>query len=903
MTRDPPPGGKKSPTRPPTITTSAAVAAARPNTSTILEQIIHRRGRNNTTGSSSLHEPLKKSMSSYHHHHHHEPLPYPATVGINLYGDWGGQDDSVNNLQVDPAIYDYNDDDDDDDDVSEAGSEFTADYSRHRLNHENDDLIPCPLEDLDDESSLSSQGSFGVEDNGDNNEDDDWSYESTNASSAVDSRALARQRPSHDNQYLLNQDPTDFSLDEDPLFNADGTVKAFDMSLSSPRKALPRTVQEGQESWSDDDDDDGDNKKKSEKYLSFVPEKVWKETEHGNWVAQSVHADITVSTSSQTPHPASIGSSIIVPFPHPAAPPVRRNSSLSTASTDSSVESFATKDKSYPISPVALPSNPTTTITTTTKGPVIPLRPDPKLRVDDSSSEDEGSFADELQRQQRALSTTLEEVLVFSDNEEVQEKANPSTMVVADVNKLSQQSPTQKSVADLKSSPREKKKGRRTSASNMGALINKYSVETGDAGDNDKDHAFQKHRRSKSHQNPIVPTPLSPTLTMGDKPSIPRISILSQSTPHGHMENESPIATVEDPLQYSMDFSQSLRISPTEHRAPLKVRQFAASFILPPEVVCGLDSILILFFLILKDHSKRPHKKRKSPKNEKKSSKKKNASKPNTNETEGVPGENHAATDQINSDQKVDGIDFLDDDCSVGSDASNDSLDAAVGKQSSKKDSKKKKTKDKDRIRKRGRKSDWWGADDDDDDDNNNNEYGAEDAAHKVSGVADRVEAIFANKQIIFHTTLHDDPPTSQNPSIPEAKPETKVRGRSIPVEEEHQHQHQPQTIRVKSKAAEEETQESKPRREESTRIRSKSKSRGRSVSKDRSSKASRSLSKSKDASSVSNGSRSRSKSVNKEKFRSRSTSCNNPKVIDRTKSDGNLRRRVKKDSSFYKIK
>ena len=142
-----------------------------------------------------------------------------------LYSGWAN--DSATGIQVDPSLYDQ-----DFDDVSEAGSDFTDDYSRHRLDDERFG-IGASHEDFDDES-LSSMGSYVGE-----MDDDDLSHSSF---SSTDSRHLVRdawRSSCYFQEGLLSEDISESTVEEDPLFNAHGTLHLLMSAPSDECKKPP----------------------------------------------------------------------------------------------------------------------------------------------------------------------------------------------------------------------------------------------------------------------------------------------------------------------------------------------------------------------------------------------------------------------------------------------------------------------------------------------------------------------------------------------------------------------------------------------------------------------------------------------------------------------------------------
>ncbi len=719
--------------------------------------------------------PLKKTLSAH--------LPRVVAIGggatgtaaggrhlVNLYGDWSH--DSVTELQVDPAIYDF-----DYDDVSDAGSDFTEDYSRHRVSIGDAGGV-CNKDDYyydDDESSLSSAGSFG--------EEDDWSAASSNASSAADSRVLHRKvqssytgdtspqgtplvNTSSYEDHLLD-DPTEISVEEDPLLDMSGALKLFDEPAS--KHPIPMNEVEF-DTWSDEDP--------NESLAPSEPSRIWKETPDGSFVPQSEKWSINDQKATRIPPP----------------PPQPLKSFLSQPSIHSeesaySVDSFA--GERTPPSKRKTFSNETgqgrtrrnkrDEARTPPPRPASPLQPDAKLKVDTSDEEDETDFAPPV-----ALST-LDEVLVFSDDEK-----DKSTI----------QAPK--------------------------PLLREKSLQV---------------RRSGS-PNPIVPTPLS---------------ILSQSLPARHWENMS----VNDSMQYSVDFTR-IRISPSEHRAPLK------------------------------DHSKRPRKTNKKHKDAKKSKKKssnlssklKGSSRSLGASKSAIVGTSETdAESMAESASSTQHEEYYDDAVSLVSKDSLDSMDATgvskrtrskmtqVLEQKARKAEKKKRKKEK--VRKRGRRADF-----------------EEDSVHdetlkqNTGAVADRVEAIFTNIQMIYDTTLNkeQDRATAKSESFNHStqSKEMEVDTKSFVVSK-------PEKIKVRSKAAEalldqaKEEKRSNDKIESRSRDKSRSKSRSRSVSKDPL-KQHRSRSKSKDA-------------VLRTDSRSRSKSRHRSESVDQTKTESTSRRRLKKDA------
>lgn len=769
--------------------------------------------------------PLKKTLSSH--------LPRVVAVGggpqlSNPYGEWN-HDDSVKELQVDPAIYDV-----DYDDVSEAGSDFTEDYSRHRVEgmaisgyggvngYDDDD---------DDHSSLSSAGSFADED------EDDWSGSSSNASSAVDSRVLqhnkeqaaghatseVRLTPTSCDAHHLLDDHTEYSVEEDPLFNMSGALKQFDIPAKKS-VGLQSVVKDKEgddigddnyDEWSDDDPEE--SVAQSERSI------VWKETPDGGFVPLLLQA--------QPPPPP--------PPPLAIRPRMSFGSQPSTHSQESeySVDSFA-GERTPPSKRKGTNSDGHSQRRRSRRSqdpaPALPLQPDAKLRFDTSDDEEEQDEDSDHAGQYCAPSslalTTLEEVLVFSDEEKELRTKSP---------------PTTKRPPIPKGSP-----SRRRSSSSLANLTGKS-----------KDKEL---RRSES-PNPVVPTP---------------ISILSQSLPMRHWDN----VAVDDQLHYSVDFTR-IRISPNEYRAPLKDHSKRSR-----KSKKTKDS--------KKSTKKKSPKKSSKVKEGTSSRSLGVTSTKNPaldvvesdaeSGAESISSTERNDHDPIHNDDNHNNHDKNNlrdddsDDASVASQESLDSMDAAgvhhlnkrKGKEEGDKKSKKaeKKKRKKEKVRKRGRRVDY-------------EETVVVDATSLTvkqasAAVADRVEAIFTNLQTIYDKTLREEQEQKQQTT---PKIETSVRSMPLPEMEQEiisflgsNPTTKPEKIRVRSKAAEALLQQQQQYDDKKStdkadttsrsQAKSRSKSRSRSISKDPT-KSHHSRSKSKEP--VIKGDttgRSRSKSLSRSK-------------------------------------
>lgn len=164
---------------------------------------------------------------------HRPPIPHVITSGMGaLYADWGN--DSARDTQIDPSIYDQ-----DFDDISDAGSDFTDDYSRYRYLGEQKKGEARTIESgtNEDNDSLSSNESSRLVDF----DDDDWSQSSlSTAASAMASRRIPGEIWSVQDKVLQQNEVLMLNVEEAPASdsNSESLQVVESGSLSSHSQSV-----------------------------------------------------------------------------------------------------------------------------------------------------------------------------------------------------------------------------------------------------------------------------------------------------------------------------------------------------------------------------------------------------------------------------------------------------------------------------------------------------------------------------------------------------------------------------------------------------------------------------------------------------------------------------------------
>lgn len=344
--------------------------------------------------------PTGRQENSLRHGSHH--LSYQPHQ--QLYLEWGEGEDSKNFLDL--HMYDY-----DNDDTSDTCSEFTEDYSRHKK-----PLLGLPGDvgsnqkgDTDDESSLSSCDiSFA-------DEYDEWS--SAGSSTDADSRKLHSLNQATSGRGFNNEedhtgglhhtfsssfeghlldDPTEFSIEEDPLFNASGTLRLFHVESNLTAEA---TNAGNRDTWSEEDFESGMNTMSpTESRRSFSPNatspRVWKETSTGAWVPNSSHVDSNLGDDGILKEAPQESAAV------PSSLSYKKQVSSLSMTSQGSVDSFAgerptpefrnrkhSQEPSISTKQKDIKSQ-STAVEVPAPPPMSPLPPDSKLHIDDSDHDD-----------------------------------------------------------------------------------------------------------------------------------------------------------------------------------------------------------------------------------------------------------------------------------------------------------------------------------------------------------------------------------------------------------------------------------------------------------------------------------------------------------------------------------